>query len=56
MKKDILSIICLTLVCATVMLGIMSIYKFLSPLGESRKIGHVGLAFETHGIGEDTLI
>lgn len=52
MKRDLMSIICMTLVCATVMLGVMSIYKYVSPMGESRrKLAKNGFAFEvtTHG-------
>lgn len=29
MKKDIISILCMTLLCATVMLGIMGIYRMI---------------------------
>ncbi len=48
MKRDFLSIICMTLVCATVMLGVMSIYKFLTPTGQSRKkLGASGYAFDS---------
>lgn len=56
MKKDLLSIICLTLVCATVMLGVMSIYRFISPLGESRRLGRAGFAFETANPVKDRFI
>lgn len=51
MKKDLLSIICMTLVCATVMLGVMSIYKFFGATATSRKrIGYAGQTFESSAI------
>ncbi len=56
MKKDLLSIICLTLVCATVMLGVMSIYRFISPLGESHSLGRASFAFETANPVKDRFI
>jgi len=57
MKKDFLSIICMTLICATVMLGVMSIYKYVSPMGSSRrKLGHAGFAFELTGLGADKIV
>lgn len=57
MKRDIFSIICMTLVCATVMLGVMSIYKYVSPLSEKRgKIGRTGFAFEVTTLGSDKIV
>ncbi len=57
MKKDFLSILCMTLVCATVMLGVMSIYKYVSPMGNSRrKLGHAGFAFELTSLGSDSIV
>ena len=57
MKRDFLSIICMTLVCATVMLGVMSIYKYVSPMGESRKkLGKSGFAFEVTSFGTEKIV
>ncbi len=57
MKRDFLSIICMTLVCATVMLGVMSIYKYVSPMAESRrKLGRAGFAFEVTGLNSDKIV
>ena len=57
MKRDIFSIICITLVCATVMLGVMSIYKYVSPLNEKRgKIGRSGFAFEITTLGSEKIV
>jgi hypothetical protein len=54
MKKDFWSIICMSLICATVMLGVMSIYKYVSPLSEKRgRIGRSGFAFEVTTLGSD---
>ncbi len=56
-KRDFMSIICMTLVCATVMLGVMSIYKYVSPMGTSRrKLGHAGFAFELTSLGADKVV
>ena len=47
----------MTLVCATVMLGVMSIYKYVSPLSEKRgKIGRSGFAFEVTTLGSDKIV
>ncbi len=45
LKKDLISILCMTLLCATVMLGIMGIYRILgSPaLQRSGKIAEAGI-------------
>lgn len=57
MKKDFLSILCMTLVCATVMLGVMSIYKYVSPMGSSRRrLGHAGFAFELTNLGSESIV
>ena len=57
MRKDVFSIICIALVCATVMLGVMSIYKYVSPMGESRKkLGHTGFAFEVTGVHSERIV
>ena len=57
MKKDFWSIICMSLICATVMLGVMSIYKFVSPMGESRRrVGRTGFAFELTNLGSDSIV
>ena len=38
MKKDLFTLICMVLVCATVMLGVMGIYRLL---GESKTDGTI---------------
>ena len=57
MKRDVFSIICIALVCATVMLGVMSIYKYVSPMGESRKrLGRAGFAFEVSAMHTEKIV
>ena len=47
----------MTLVCATVMLGVMSIYKYVSPLSERRGMpGRAGFAFEITALGSKKIV
>ena len=54
MKKDLLTLICMTLVCASVMLGIMGIYRIVG--SQHRKntlggeVGHEKTAFNVRGL------
>jgi hypothetical protein len=53
MKKDLLTVLCITLVCATVMLGIMGIYRIAS-VRAARTVEGEGIfnntAFKIRGI------
>ncbi len=52
MKNDFLSVLCITLVCATLMLGVMGLYRLIGSKSErlgyqtSRKIHSVEENFE----------
>ncbi|MBR2473623.1 MAG: hypothetical protein IKB51_01150 [Clostridia bacterium] len=54
MKKELLTILCMTLVCASVMLGIMSIYKFADAQSRRHQIsqesGSETTAFRSEGV------
>lgn len=44
MKKELLTILCMTLVCASVMLGIMGLYRIAGAHGkQNRLIGESGV-------------
>ena len=47
MKKDLLTLLCLTLVCASVMLGVMSIYKLTDVNGQKEALLHGKVAEST---------